>query len=76
MNYIYVIYAYIFLEDNGDLQYITDNVFIIIYYMYGRSNGKVAFKVSELKGNRHDWWSLFTISFYPKFYTSAEWSHL
>ena len=29
-----------------------------------------------LKGHRHDWWSLFTISFYPKFHTSAEWSHL
>ena len=30
----------------------------------------------DLKGHRHDWWSLFTISFYPKFYTSAEWCHL
>ena len=29
----------------------------------------------SLKGHRHDWWSLFTFSFCPKFYTSAEWSY-
>ena len=40
-------YACIFLEDNWDLQYITHSS-VILYYMYGRSNGKVAFKVSEL----------------------------
>ena len=34
-----------------------------------------SFVYLHLKGHRHDWWSLFTFSFYPKFYTSAEWSH-
>ena len=35
----------------------------IIYYLQ-----KVSY---TLNGHRHDWWTLFTISFYPKFYTSA-----